>query len=402
MSLVNYYRKNKIIPVVNLKDLSQKEIFQQRKSFYNSVNLNESHLKGMSVLELCPGTGINAFYLLNSKIKEITLVDSNPKSIAACKKNLKKFRNRVRIIEKDIFKFNIKKKFDLIVFENVIDGLVNVEPVLKKVSLLLKNNGYLILTYASNESLLSDKLRGLISVVILKNYAEENNIMIKNINFKKKSELVSTFFATHLEKLKTGTRKINKYVQDNLLQTQWLARIRFVPLKKLIASLNTKKGQNVIFWGSSPNIYQDYTWYKKKINLKKINSNIVKNFSNNSLNFIDCRQKYLEGNKQYLKKHIEKIILTITKNISLCAKKKNLTQNQINKVILNLRKLAKLLSKFKNRKNLTVNSINSLITFLKIYLKKGKINNNSLIGFSSWWGHGLAVISFVNQPKQRK
>ena len=106
MSLVNYYRKNKIIPVVNLKDLSQKEIFQQRKSFYNSVNLNESHLKGMSVLELCPGTGINAFYLLNSKIKEITLVDSNPKSIAACKKNLKKFRNRVRIIEKDIFKFN--------------------------------------------------------------------------------------------------------------------------------------------------------------------------------------------------------------------------------------------------------------------------------------------------------
>ena len=69
---------------------------------------------------------------------------------------------------------------------------------------------------------------------------------------------------------------------------------------------------------------------------------------------------------------------------------------------LNLRKLAKLLSKFKNRKNLTVNSINSLITFLKIYLKKGKINNNSLIGFSSWWGHGLAVISFVNQPKQRK
>ena len=53
---IDYYKKNKIIPTVNLSDTSLKKIFQQRNNFYNSVHIDINSFKNKKVLEFCPGT----------------------------------------------------------------------------------------------------------------------------------------------------------------------------------------------------------------------------------------------------------------------------------------------------------------------------------------------------------
>ena len=79
---LDYYKKFNIIPVVNTGDLDEKTLFQQRFNFYFKIGITPIELKNKSVLELCAGTGYNAYYLLkHCKIKDITLVDNNPKSL---------------------------------------------------------------------------------------------------------------------------------------------------------------------------------------------------------------------------------------------------------------------------------------------------------------------------------
>ena len=123
MLLVDYYEKNKIIPVINLNDISKKILFEQRDNFYESLNV--LNIANKDILELCPGTGINAFYLLSKGINSIHIVDLNSHSIKQCKINLKKFKKKTKIIKDDIYRFNINKKFDIIIIENVLAGMKN-------------------------------------------------------------------------------------------------------------------------------------------------------------------------------------------------------------------------------------------------------------------------------------
>ena len=66
MRFIDFYEKNKIIPVVDNDDIKKKIYNNQRKSFYYSIKINLSNFKGKNILELCPGTGTNAQFLLNN------------------------------------------------------------------------------------------------------------------------------------------------------------------------------------------------------------------------------------------------------------------------------------------------------------------------------------------------
>jgi len=70
MRFIDFYEKNKIIPVVDNDDIKKKIYNNQRRSFYYSIKINLSNFKGKNVLELCPGTGTNAKFLLNNDIKK--------------------------------------------------------------------------------------------------------------------------------------------------------------------------------------------------------------------------------------------------------------------------------------------------------------------------------------------
>ena len=85
MRFIDFYEKNKIIPVVDNDDIKKKIYKNQRKRFYYTIKINLSNFKGKNVLELCPGTGTNAQFLLNNDIK-ITLVDYNSEVLNLVKK----------------------------------------------------------------------------------------------------------------------------------------------------------------------------------------------------------------------------------------------------------------------------------------------------------------------------
>ena len=100
---LDYYEKYKIIPTININSYKKSNLTKQRDAFYLLLGLNRNYFFKKSVLELCAGTGYNAYYLLkNTKIKNITLVDDNSSSIFYLRKNLKNFKKKTKIIKSDI------------------------------------------------------------------------------------------------------------------------------------------------------------------------------------------------------------------------------------------------------------------------------------------------------------
>ena len=154
---LDYYKKNSIIPVVNLNDLKESKLKHQRFSFFFKIGIIPTDFYNKEVLELCPGTGVNSFYLLKfTKVKHITLIDNNPSSIKELKKNLKKFKNKT-IFNQDIKKIKLKKKFDYVIIENALLGFDNPNKVFNKIYNLLKPGGCLVFTISDEIAFLRPK-----------------------------------------------------------------------------------------------------------------------------------------------------------------------------------------------------------------------------------------------------
>jgi len=53
-------------------------------------SIKNKFIQVKNTLELCPGTGYNAYFLIKNGIKKIKLIDFNPYSIKQIKINLEK------------------------------------------------------------------------------------------------------------------------------------------------------------------------------------------------------------------------------------------------------------------------------------------------------------------------
>ena len=397
MKFIDFYGKNLIIPTVDVKDLDQEVLSKQRTAFYHSVGINELNFENKTILELGPGTGYNAFYLLNNKIKRIVLVDLNDESIRICKKNLKFFKKKCTIIKEDIYKFKTRKKFDYVIIENVLANLDNPEKILAKVDSFLKEKGHLILTTSDNFSLFADKLRGLLSKIII----DANSKFINKLENKPhaklnvKENLLHYFFSSHFHKLGQNTRPKGKWIQDNLLHVDTWINKKYLSLDRIIKSIN-KKRNNFVYWHSSPAFNTSFTWYKKR-NVKVINKNAVKNYFNSQLNFLDIRENYIMPNDLLVNKIKEKI-LDLSSLIFIFGKSKKNNKKILREIIKNLKILNKNFSQIK-KNNLIIKSIKSLITFLEYYVNYNWINKKSLKNFESFWGNGTLQFSFLKHKK---
>ena len=86
---LNYYKKIKSIPTVNLDDLRLNILFKQIENFYFCLGITKQNFYKKSILELCAGTGLNAYFLKKSfKIKKMKLLDKNPESLRLINKKL--------------------------------------------------------------------------------------------------------------------------------------------------------------------------------------------------------------------------------------------------------------------------------------------------------------------------
>jgi ubiquinone/menaquinone biosynthesis C-methylase UbiE len=378
---LDFYKENKIIPTVNLKDSSLNILMKQRHDFYLNLGITIDSFQNKEILELGPGTGYNAYFLLKyAKIKKITLVDANYFSLKTLKKNLTRFNNK-KIINKNINSFKIKKKFDYIIIENVLSGLKDPKRIFKRVLNFMKPGGSLILTLTEPMGIFSEKLRYLHSLLLLKNTRK------KNKNFSFEARILSREFKSHLIKLGKNTRNSEKWVQDNMLNKAWITKNKYFSFYDLYKSLNKKK---FLIKNSSPNYNTNFSWYKN-FNTKNYNYNYFKNYLKNQINLIHVKEKFNSDLKKKIRKNknIEICnIITITNklissfNVNSINFKKKL--DKINKYII---LLSKLLNSNINISKGLIEFSNLLSNYINKDKKKIKYNN-----YKKLWGHATCPI----------
>jgi|LakMenEpi03Aug12_release.lakeMendotaPanAssembly.Ray.scaffolds.fasta_scaffold149011_3 SAM-dependent methyltransferase len=384
MNTLEFYKKHKIIPTVNIKDEYINKIKKQRFNFYFKIGLLPENFKNKEILEFCPGTGYNAYYLLKfTKIKKITLVDINPTSIEQIQNTLKKFINKI-IHKKDITKFYTIKKFDYVIIENALSSTAffsKPDLVFKKMIKFLKPNGSIILTVSDDVALFSERLRYLHSKLILKNINNKNNL-----NFAKK--ILSQEFKSHLKTLGNSTRSIEDWVTDNLL-SRYLNKKNFSFLK-LYKCINKK----LILKNMSPNLnFPDYEWYKK-FDIKMNNIKFYKNYNLQRINLMHNEEKFNVNDNLNLNKKIINLVLKISNLISYF----NENSSHWHKDLKIIKKYLIILSHnfLKLKKNNKIYL--SILEYLKIidgYLYN-KIKPSNLNNYKQFWGHGTNAVCIAS------
>ena len=377
---LSYYTKYNIIPVIKLNNQNLKKLSFQRDNLYNVLKLDKKLLLNSSVLEIGPGTGYNAFYLINNKIKSIDLVEGNTPSINYIKNTLTKIdKKKYKIFNCDFNNFKSNKKYDLVICENVLSGLNNPKDFLKKMSTYVKKDGYLIINCSDTVSLLSEKIRGLISKLIL-----ESNLNFKNASFEDKTKTLSKIFITHMSSLKSFTRLIDDWVQDVLLYEFWWKKKKYFSILESIKVVEKKFN----FYSSSPSFFEDYTWYKK-IKNDHFNNLAKKEFFLNQHNFLDNRTfNFKISIKANIK--LNKIVDSISNDILTIEPKKVIN------LIKNLNKLEKFYETLGYESKLTCKSIRNVSDILTEYEGSKKINIKKLNSIKKWWGFGTQYVVFKN------
>lgn len=362
MDHLDYYKSINDIPVVDLGDLPKEEIIKQRKKFFFNLGLTANHFTNRDILEVCAGTGYNALFMAKVfKVRKITCLDNNPKSIKSIKKNLLKIKNK-KIIYKNLFEFKSNKKFDFVIMENALDNFKKQKKIIKKLISLTKKNGNILLSIGDNVGILSNKLRYVFSLILV----EQNKL----INFDERKFFLSNVFKSHLTYLSKHTRKSSKWVLDNVLYSKWLRKKNYIDYNFLIKNLN----KNILIQNASPSFHKNYTWYKI-LDFKTINKNYLKSYNNDKLNFLDFETRFKTNF------NIDSNLKKIYKEIYKLEPKKKINKKTIINIEIEIRKIIKKI----NVKNKVHLALLEFINILKNYRENKKINTETKY-LKHFWG----------------
>ena len=381
---LDYYKKNKIIPTLDVGDINEKLLKNQRFNFYFKLGLIPNDFINKSILELCPGTGYNARYFLKfCKVKNITLVDKNPSSLTALEKNLKKYKNK-KVLNKNINNFKTKKKYDFVIIENVLPGLDNPKKILLKILKNTKQGGSLVFTMSNIQGLFSEKLRFLYSVCLV----QQNNIL----TYEKRLEFLTKLFHKHLKYLSPNTRKTKKWVEDNILNTEWIRSKKYFDLLDVLKILKFQYYIRKI----APNFSKDFIWYKN-MNITNHIENIKNNYLYEKINFIDYQTQFSKNSKNFdLINKFNKELKKFTSEISRIDFDKKITTSQINKFYQLIFKISKILNRLQVNNKITL-ALNEFLEFLVKFKKKEKKAIIKDKYFHKFWGIGTFAISLYKK-----
>jgi protein-L-isoaspartate O-methyltransferase len=362
---LNYYKKIKSIPTVNLSDLNEDIIFLNRKNYYFNIGLTKNSFEGKSILELCPGTGYNAYFLLKKfKVKNVKLVDNNPSSIKLLKKNLSKYKN-ISIHNKDINKFNTNKKFDFVIIENALDNFSNDKIITKKAISFAKSNGNIIFTIGDKYGILSIKIRYILSLILL----DQKKIF----DFKKKIHFLSSIFKEHLKYLSKNTRKEDKWVLDNIINSDFIRKKNYIDYLKLIKIFK----KNIYIQNTSPHFHKNLIFYKN-FHLKMNNSIYLNNYLKERKNFLDFETEFKKDID------IEKNLNHLYNLIYYIKPDQKIDISIINKIRNEILKITKKIN-ITNKRNKVYLALNEFLNILEDY-KKNKIIKKKTKYLKKFWG----------------
>ena len=155
-----------------LNNKSVKKFTENRKDLYLELKLSPKIFKDSDVLDLGAGAGQNTIAISQMGAK-CTLIEYDKASCLKSNKLFKKFsKNKYTIINKDIFKFKSKKKFDIVVNNGVSHHTQNSSQVLNIACSLVKKNGFIVYGVATETGMFQRNLMRYILFKITKNEKE--------------------------------------------------------------------------------------------------------------------------------------------------------------------------------------------------------------------------------------
>jgi len=168
-----YSRENPSTYIKNFLDnKSINRYIENRKNFYLKLKLPPKSFKDCEVLDLGSGAGQNTIALSQMGAK-CTLVDYDKASCLKSRRLFKKFsKNKFSIINKDIFKFKSKKKFDVVINNGVAHHTQNATKILDIACSFVKKKGFIIYGIANETGMFQRNLMRYILFKITKNEKE--------------------------------------------------------------------------------------------------------------------------------------------------------------------------------------------------------------------------------------
>jgi len=246
---ISFYTKHKISPIH--QDISDfKRHLARREKLYRLLALVPSVFKDRTVLEIGPGGGYNALALFFWGA-DVVFVEPNPKAQEELPQLLKSYKikkGRWKLFSRKIEEFVTNKKYDIVIAEGFIPGLYKRNEVIAKISGLVSPGGVVVVTCMDEMSFFFELVKRLLAHrLIWKQNAKR---------FTEKVDLLSRAFLPHLKSLRFASRPIHDWVADNFLNPAIYGEFFS------IAECLEEFGDDFMFLGSSPAMFNDYSWYK--------------------------------------------------------------------------------------------------------------------------------------------
>ena len=347
--LNNVYKKQN--PSTYLKNLDHLDKFiNNREKLLLKLKLPKKVFLNSNLIDFGSGMGLNTI-VYSSLGANCTLIEYDKKSVLHSQELFKKFsKNNYKIINQDIFKIKISKKYDFVISNGVAhhtkDPFLNLKICIKS----LKKGGFFILGIGETNGFFQRNLQRYILYKLAKNNDEI-------IFFAKK------LFKEHLKRSKKYSgRTIDEIIHDTYINP----KINTLSLIDILKFFNKNKIDVYSFYGNKKTLNEfldnEITQFKLK-NMSTENKNKNKKILN--LNLHDIENFSLSNNKN-LKTHNQTYSQIDQLNRSLNKFTMNINDLEFGKVKnINLIGIRDLREKIKKLKKIDIINKQHNLKFLK-------------------------------------
>jgi SAM-dependent methyltransferase len=311
-------------------------VTNKKKFLTKKLKLLPKIFKNSELLDLGCGSGQNTIYYdwLGAKC---TLVDYDKNSIIMARNLFAKYaKNNFKVINKDLFKLKLKKKYDFVISNGVAHHTSDTIKNIKLAINFLKKDGILILGLGENNGFFQRNLQRYILYSLSKNKNEQ-------------IKLAKLFFSENLKRAKKyGGRTISEIIYDTYINPR-IYTLSFEEIKKVF------KNNKIDFYSSDEDNFNYIEMGEMKnfyYNMRQMNYGNNKNLEeqkfllNALLNFSSLESSYkLKNENSILLKKIsdnQNKLTNIIKNQSIYGFKRlkidSLLQNY-KKMISQLKKI---------------------------------------------------------------
>lgn len=279
---LKFYEKHKISPVnQNIDDFGLHLL--RRQGLYRQLGIPNFSFEGKRVLEVGPGGGFNSLATYTFKPAAYMMIEPNSTGFEQLKNNFETFGfgKNVEFCNTTLEEYEERDLFDIVLCEGLVPGLAEKEKFLSRLSAYVKPGGVLVITCADEISVFFEIARKHLANLLLKGELE----------YQKKIESLVDVFGSHLDTLEGMTRNYDDWCADNLLGDA--IYYHTFSIADAIAFFE----REYYFYGGSPDIYKNYTWYKAlPTDTVDYNRHYTQHFNELRHNFLDYR--YWLDNRQ--------------------------------------------------------------------------------------------------------